>query len=53
MLHDASAALCTQNTLIHRMVIIAFDIADTSIFDMHINPTAAGAHITGRLFYLV
>jgi len=49
VLHDASATLAAKDTLIHGMVAIAFDIADLAVLDMHIDATATGAHIAGRL----
>ena len=45
--HDAGAALAAEHALIHRMIGIAFNIADPAILQMHANPTTAGAHIAG------
>jgi len=53
MLHDAGRAFRAKHATIDRVLRIAFDITDLSVLDMDIDPAAAGAHITGRLFDLV
>ena len=53
MLHDAGRTFRAQYAAIDRMRRVAFDVADFAIFNMDIDPAAASAHITGRLFDLV
>jgi hypothetical protein len=49
MLHDAGAALAADHAAIDRMVLVAVDVADLAILDVHIDAAAAGAHVAGRL----
>ena len=49
MLHDPGGTLGTQNTLVDRMVAIAFDVADLAVLQVHIDTATAGAHVAGGL----
>ena len=53
MLHDARAALGAKHALVHRMVLVAFDIGDLAVLHMHVDPAAAGTHVAGRPAHLV
>jgi len=53
MLHDAGRALAAQHTLVHRMIAIALDVFDCSVLEIHLDATAAGAHVTGGRFDLI
>ena len=53
LLHDPGRTLGTQDTLVHRMITIALDVADTAVQQVNLNPAAAGAHVTGGFLDLV
>ena len=53
MLHDTGRTFGTQHPLIDWVIAIALDIPDLAIAQMHIDATAAGTHIAGRLANLV
>ena len=49
MLHDAGAALAAQHAAIDRMILVAVDVADLAVLDVHVDAAAAGAHVAGGL----
>ena len=51
--HDAGAALAAEHALIHRMIGIAFNIANAAILQMNANAAATGAHIAGGGLHLI
>jgi len=53
VLHDASTALGTENTLIHRVVTVALDIGNLTIAHVNVNAAATGAHVAGGFANLV
>ena len=53
MLHDTGRPLGTEHALIHRMIAVAFDIADLAVTKMNIDAAATGTHVAGRLPDLV
>ena len=53
MLLDTGSTLAADHALVHRMIAIAFDIANGSVFEIDFDPAAAGAHVTGGRFRLV
>ena len=52
LLHDAGRTLGTDHTLIQRVIRITLDITDLAVPQGDTDTTAAGAHITGRIFDL-
>ena len=46
MLHNASRAFGAKHTLIHRVVLIAFEILDLAVLHVNIDPATAGTHVT-------
>ncbi len=53
VVHDAGRALAAQHALIDRMGLVALDIADAPILEMHANAATAGAHVTSGGLNLV
>lgn len=53
MLLDARSALAADDTLVHWMIAVTIDVDNLSIFQMHFDAAAAGAHVTGGGFDLV
>ena len=53
VLHDPCGTLAAEDALVHRVVAVSFDIADLAVFQMHVDPAAAGTHVAGRLLHLV
>ena len=47
MVHDAGGALAAQHAVVHRMVRIAVDVADSPILQVDADAAAAGAHVAG------
>ena len=46
--HDSGGALGAQDSLVHRVVAVAFDVADAAVLQVHLDAAAAGAHVAGR-----
>ncbi len=53
VLHDAGSALGAEHAAIDRVVRVAVDIDWLAAPEMDANAAAAGAHVTGRMLYLV
>src|SRR6516162_5975778 len=53
VLHDAGGALGAQHAAIYRMPPVTLDIADPAAFQVDLDPAAARAHVTRRIFDLV
>ncbi len=53
VLHDPGAALGAKDATIDRVVAVAVDIGDFAVLQVHVDATAAGAHVAGRLPDLV
>src|SRR5262249_54439148 len=49
MLQDAGAAFAAELAAIDRMVLVAVDVTDLAVTDVHVDAAAARAHIAGRL----
>src|SRR5690606_23771077 len=47
MLHDAGTALAADHAPVHRMVLVAVDVADLAVLDVHVDSAPAGAHVAG------
>ncbi len=48
VLHDAGAALAADHAAVHRVVLVAVDVADLAVLDVHVDAAPAGAHVAGR-----
>jgi hypothetical protein len=53
VLHDASRPFCAEYALIDWVITISLDVADLTIFEVHIDSAATGAHVACGLTDLV
>ena len=53
VLHDAGGTLAAQHALIHRMIAVAFYVADAAVLQMHLNAATAGTHVARCAFDIV
>ena len=53
VLHDARRALSANNTLVHRMIAVAFDVRDGPVPQVDFDPATAGTHVAGGRLHLV
>src|SRR5438105_2758753 len=53
LLHDAGGALAADHAAVNGMVPVALDVADRTVLQMHFDPAAARAHVTGRALHFV
>ena len=53
LLHDAGGALAADHAAVDRVIAVALDVADAAVLEMHFDPAAAGAHVTGRTLHFV
>ena len=53
VVHDAGRALAAQHALVHRMGLVALDVANAAILQMHLDAATAGAHVAGGRLDLV
>ena len=49
MLHDSGTALAADHAAVHRVVLIAVDVAHLAVLDMDVDAATAGAHVAGGL----
>ena len=47
MLHDPRCTLAAQHTLVDRVIPVALDVPDLTIFQVDLDPATAGAHVAG------
>ena len=53
MLHDASRPFCAEYALIDWVITISLDVANFSVFEVHIDSTTTCAHVACRFSDLV
>jgi hypothetical protein len=53
VLLDAARTLAANDPLVDRMILVAIDIDNLAILQMHPDATAASTHVTGGGFYLI
>ena len=53
MLHDASSTFAANDTLVDRVVTIAFNVLDRPVFEVDFDAATTGAHVTCGGFDLV
>jgi cysteine synthase len=53
MVHDPGRALGAQNAAVDRVVLVAFDIANAAVAQMHANAATASAHVASCALDLV
>jgi hypothetical protein len=49
VVHDAGRALGAEHALVHRMVAIALDVANATVFQVNLDAATASAHVAGGM----